>query len=816
LFYSRPREVIFTKGALPKAVLQLLKLHAGENVLLRGRTATKPPLKDAVLSHLNKFCTGSHSTNEPLAIQRSRQSDLTLNALGLAFEFLDETKNFESFLRASWLTLDQYFSGQSGASMVLDSRALENLQLIEDDTRQARNSVFGLLDKTRTSFGRRMLFSWVCHPLQCPKDVESRLKNVDYLISHSDLVIELSSMLGKLKRNDIERLITKATSERLPLKQFIHLVECLEFISSSYQNELKKWTEDKSIPKALRSLLTSLDGIPNTSPVDQFGSPTEWFNRMEDYPNVEVMEDAHAELAWLRNSFDLASYQSDGKLIPSSGVCEQYDEATTHLESVNAHFRSVCDDVAQFYSQKGVFASETSQICITDVGNSFRLLEVPMAIVKMHGNPAFLKEQKTRSTTKLARFYSSQMEQVLLPAWKEANLATERAASLALTMLNRRIASCARLWWKPWVSTCAQLDCLVSLSKASQIDPERQRRPRIFALPTDVFPIPSNRRDSLSLHTDEEIQLEQVSKPFLAISQSVHPLLVMNVGSKSIFSSMASNGSSSTISTSSNSQAIISNDIVLGEVPDSVRCAVEDVPAVLRSKSSAPLCMLLTGPNMGGKSTLLRQVCLSVIMTQIGVYPFGAVAMTTSDRVFTRIGACDNIFEGRSTFMVELEEASSILNQATERSLVILDELGRGTSTFDGYSIAYSVLQHLAFTTRCMTLFSTHYHLLTNEVQAEEALRHLVQLFYMDALVDDSHDHYTVTFLYKAVPGTCPQSYGMMVAAMAQIPIDVVRRAREKSAHFQAEMQAKQIHSQHLKGNYLALAALFRKLASKR
>lgn len=126
--------------------------------------------------------------------------------------------------------------------------------------------------------------------------------------------------------------------------------------------------------------------------------------------------------------------------------------------------------------------------------------------------------------------------------------------------------------------------------------------------------------------------------------------------------------------------------------------------------------VVLTGPNMGGKSTLLRQTCVAIILAQLGGYvPAKSCRLTPCDRIYTRIGANDNIMGGQSTFMVELTETSKILREATPRSMVILDELGRGTSTFDGYSIAYSVLHHLSTHIGCMCMFATHYHTLCEE-----------------------------------------------------------------------------------------------------
>ena len=139
------------------------------------------------------------------------------------------------------------------------------------------------------------------------------------------------------------------------------------------------------------------------------------------------------------------------------------------------------------------------------------------------------------------------------------------------------------------------------------------------------------------------------------------------------------------------------------------------VPNDVKLGGDDPLVHLITGPNMGGKSTLLRQTCVAVILCQVGCFvPAESCEMTLVDRIFTRIGANDRIMENKSTFFVEMEETKSIVEQATPHSLVIIDELGRGTSTFDGYSIAHAVLTHQVKKAGCLTLFTTHYHMLVD------------------------------------------------------------------------------------------------------
>ena len=193
--------------------------------------------------------------------------------------------------------------------------------------------------------------------------------------------------------------------------------------------------------------------------------------------------------------------------------------------------------------------------------------------------------------------------------------------------------------------------------------------------------------------------------------------------------------------------------------------------------------LLITGPNMGGKSTYLRQTALIVLMAQMGSFvPARSARLPITDRIFTRIGASDNLARGRSTFMVEMTETAAILNTATARSLILLDEIGRGTATYDGLAIAWAVVEYIHSTSRAKTLFATHYHELTE----------------LDRLAGVKNFHVSVketgggiVFLRKVEPGSASRSYGIEVAKLAGLPPEVIGRAREVlREHENAEHQA--------------------------
>ncbi|HZT28527.1 MAG TPA: DNA mismatch repair protein MutS [Bryobacteraceae bacterium] len=196
------------------------------------------------------------------------------------------------------------------------------------------------------------------------------------------------------------------------------------------------------------------------------------------------------------------------------------------------------------------------------------------------------------------------------------------------------------------------------------------------------------------------------------------------------------------------------------------------IPNDLYLNDREDLIAIITGPNMGGKSTYLRQAALIVILAQMGSFvPAESASLPLVDRIFTRIGASDNLARGRSTFMVEMTETAVILNTATPRSFIVLDEIGRGTATYDGLALAWAVVEYIHARARAKTLFATHYHELTELADQLEGVRNL------RVSVKEAGDR--IIFLRKVEPGRADRSYGIEVARLAGLPLPVIERARE-------------------------------------
>jgi DNA mismatch repair protein MutS len=214
---------------------------------------------------------------------------------------------------------------------------------------------------------------------------------------------------------------------------------------------------------------------------------------------------------------------------------------------------------------------------------------------------------------------------------------------------------------------------------------------------------------------------------------------------------------------------LVANDLALMARP-------VDAPS---PEADAASILLVTGPNMGGKSTFIRQAALITVLAQAGCFvPARRASVGIVDRLFARIGAGDDLARGASTFLVEMAQTARILNRATPRSLVILDEVGRGTSTFDGLAIAQAVVEHLQGAVGCRTLFATHY------LQLAE-LERLPGVGNVQVLVQQHRDE--LVFLHQVAPGAADKSWGVHVARLAGVPTPVIERARDLLLSLESE-----------------------------
>lgn len=437
------------------------------------------------------------------------------------------------------------------------------------------------------------------------------------------------------------------------------------------------------------------------------------------------------ELDWFFDNFD-CDLASKGLFEPSRGVDEDYDEACDAIERIQNELNDYKDDMCTNVL-RGSSRQYWKYINTKPDSKDKYLIELPASI---RVPDDFIVKGKRGKGNKQVNKYRTREVEALVEQLESALDVQKDGKARGMQLIFSKFDSKRNLWAAA-AQTTAMLDALGALAEVSS--KPGMVRPTI-----------------LPFETNEE--------PCIHIVQGRHPCVEIT----------------------HNGGQFIPNDLTLGSNEN----REEDT-----MQQESKRILLLSGPNMGGKSTLLRQTCLIAILSQVGCFvPAEECALTPIDRIFTRLGATDRILLGQSTFFVELAETASALRGATRRSLVIMDELGRGTSTFDGTAIASACVDYLVQHNQCLTLFATHYHSLLSEWQDEPTVRLGHMECYVENGVDENSEQATIdndhniTFLYSLGDGPCPKSFGINVAKLAGLPDEVLSTAKLRSNDFEREM----------------------------
>jgi len=548
--------------------------------------------------------------------------------------------------------------------VLIDSASLRNLDLI-DSRSGPKHTLLGVLDRTQTPMGGRLLRDWLLHPLRDIEKLNQRQEIIAAFLAEPFLLSKTRESLKNIR--DIERTTSRLSqnsgnprdlqSLSLSLQQIPTLKELLSSLSSKLSALSSKL---HPLPELTTLLEAALSDEPPANIKDG--------NIIRDGYNPELDE--------------LRSAASGGK--DWIARLQEDERKRTGIDSLKIKFNNVF----------GYFIEITTS----------QLAKVP--------------DDYTRKQT------MSNAERYITPALKDMENkvlgAEERSKQLEyelfLQLRQQVIVHLAEL--KETASSIATIDTLCALAETAQLN--RHNRP------------------TLTQGTE------------LIIQNGRHPVLEQTL----------------------TDTKFVPNDTEL--LPDSSRLQI------------------LTGPNMAGKSTYIRQLALITLMAQIGAYvPADSATIGLTDRIFCRVGASDDLSRGQSTFMVEMSETALILNHATEKSLVILDEIGRGTATFDGLSIAWAVAEHLHDEIKCRTLFATHYHELTDLANTREAV--------VNCNVAVREWNEEIIFLHKILPGAADKSYGIQVARLAGLPKPVLARAKSILSHLEMNSTKPEAQEKHPK-----------------
>ena len=654
---TRPGELLLEKGCISTKALRILKSNTGLttiwNYLKPDKeflTADKTRMKIDGEGYFDKSVEDSLET-WPQVLREAKAKELAFSALGALITYLSTLKIERDLITCG--NFAWYDPIRKASSLVLDGQSLINLEIFANTfDGSAQGTLFSMLNRCVTPFGKRMLRQWVCHPLADVGRINQRFDAVDALNADGTVMDRFTASLSKLP--DLERLISRIHAGRCKPQDFVRVLEGFEQIDYTM------------------SMLGS------------FGKGDGMLGQL-----ISSMPDLDGALHRWKDAFDRKKARDDGLFIPQPGVEEEFDESQEGIDNVERQLQKLLN---KYRKELG-----SSAIKFTDNGKEIYQLEVPDKVSK-----SVPKHWKQMSATKVCkRWYTPELE-ALVQDLKEAQ---ETHTQVVKNMAGRL---CARFdedypIWLASVKVVAHLDCLISLAKASTALGSPSCRPEFIE--------DDNARSVLEFDTLR------------------HPCIETTT-------------------------SFIPNTIQLGGFD--------------------PNITLLTGANAAGKSTILRMTCIAVILAQIGCYvPCESARMTPVDRIMSRLGAQDNIFAGQSTFMVELSETKKILSEATPRSLVILDELGRGTSSYDGVAVAQAVLHHIATHIGALGYFATHYHSLATEFQNHPEIAN------KRMAVKVEHDIRDVTFLYKLENGVAEGSYGMHCAAMCGISNRIIDRAEQ-------------------------------------
>ena len=549
-----------------------------------------------------------------------------------------------------WIYQDKYLH--------LDYSSISNLELMESFLQKNKKySLFGVLDKTKTSMGARMLRKWIEHPLRDKKEIEQRLDIVEECISDYSLREDLREYLDSVY--DMERICAKISYDTVTVRDLLNLKESLYDLPNLREK----------IELSDKKLLIQI------------------------FEQMDTLEDIYHLLD------DSISDRPIGTIKDGEVIREGYSKELDEMRSIEKNAASILSQME--LQERASTGFKTLKIGYNKVFGYY--IEITHAALKSGELPeSYVRKQTLANCERYINQELKELEIKILTSRQRAlDLQNELYAEVKTQVKHAvfRIQTTA--------DKIGSLDALLSLAETSY------------------------QNDYVKPSINKEKRLE--------IADGRHPVVERLV----------------------EEQIFVPNDTNL-----------------LKDKNF----MIITGPNMGGKSTYMRQVALICIMAHIGCYipaKFGDIPLL--DAIYTRVGAADDLSQGQSTFMVEMNEVSHILEHATEHSLVILDEVGRGTSTYDGMSIAWAIVAFICRKIQCMTLFSTHYHEITD---IAERFDNVVN--YCVAVEEKKEE---VLFLRKLVQGKADKSYGIHVAKLARLPKEVLSLAEHKLNQLQSQKQ---------------------------
>ncbi|KAL4460959.1 hypothetical protein ABPG74_016431 [Tetrahymena malaccensis] len=651
---------------------------------------------------------------------------MMLQALMLGLSYLRKLKlNDNVFRLGSFSLLDS--TVQKNTFLHLDAHAIENLDIFEVNLQNrvtSEGSLMSFIDYTKTQFGRRMLKRWLSYPLKSIQQIEQRQEAIEDLMKIEDVIDQFDKKLSKL--GDVERQISK-------------------IFNSSQKSRLKPTSFENFSNVRLKDAFSLVENLKDLEEILLiFKDYQENFNstKLKKLVTVKDPEQINKILESTKQKNTQQTYLSQKLLTRQSSA-----NSKSKQQIIVGIFPNLKPFVELIQSQ---LEQDEQGYCQPKQGADPVYDEIVFKMKKIYkkmNQEALVWRKKFGNNQDIKLIKSKMQWEIQIP-----DKFVEGSKKPKELYLTSKVKGFQRFQTDKIISLCAKLKKVeVQLQKA--LSPFCERFFHLFYQNRDLLYQAVNcigELDCLCSLAKCSLSLKIRCKPtFLPESSNKNTFELIEMYHPQLLKE--------------NKKNLVPNDTIF---------------------ENNVTCMLVTGPNMGGKSTLLRQNCLAVILAQLGCFlPAKSFKTIIRDRIFCRIGASDRLLEGKSTFLVEMEETGDIVKEATNQSLVLLDELGRGTSTFDGVSIAYGVLRYLVENVKCLTLFSTHYHMLVDEFK----LYKNVQSYVMD--FEYYQEQKKIHFKYKYIKGSSEKSFGVNVAKMAGLPDSVIDKAHKMEHYMNSEDQ---------------------------
>ncbi|KRX06428.1 P-loop containing nucleoside triphosphate hydrolase [Pseudocohnilembus persalinus] len=763
MYQVKPQEVLIDPSNCPADVLKILKSGFVKPVISFQNNQKRVWEAGFAYNHLDKVHgeveNGKWPKNLKYFYQNEVSRDLVFQTLGGCFEYYDQLLLLENVISTARY---QIYDPKKGVqnTMILDSQCLQHLEILEASinlNNPIEGSLLNLVDQTVSYFGKRMIKNWLCAPLLDINRINERLDSIEDI---NTFPTERDAFRKKLQKlPDLERLCArtfKYAVKNSKIDQAIMFEDISTARLQQFRDLLKnlkigyQLLEETFIPikeqfksNRLKRLLTDLEGGQNNQNQNQ---NSEKMQEENDGDRI-FLEDEEKNFIFAQeeNNQHINDQNKIQGLLPN--ILEYINEFDNYIrwqKDVPHPVQGIIESYDISY-QKIQEIEKQFDVYLKQIQKQFGDKNISYDHSKFKYQLE-IPEHLVKGNKKPQNFEFTSgkkgMQRFHTPEIKELLEQLDEAEEEQ----KNQLALFAQFIFKQFQENYKIWDALISI--LAELD-------CLCSLSLTSF-------YAEGTMTRPKIIDPQGKQPFLRIKNARHPCL-QRLGVN-----------------------FIPNDIVLG-------C----------DNNQDKSLMLLTGPNMGGKSTALRMSCIIAILAQIGCYvPATECEFTVVDRIFTRIGASDRLVEGKSTFYIEMEEALNSVRYGTQNSLVIMDELGRGTSTYDGVAIAYSILKYMIEILKCRCLFATHYHILLEEFQNSQN----VCFYNMACYVKEKEEK--VIFLYKLKEGTCQSSFGINVAKVVGLNNFIIQLAKKKAMEFENDLSVQIIRQKQVQYQQL-VEALF-------